>query len=241
MSTLGFDMKRIFLFFIILAFVSVKANAQQDSLLVDTLKNKQKVEVRTDTTAKWVKNEKIELDDKKLNIKPKFKPDPKKAVIYSAIFPGLGQMYNRKYWKLPIIYGGFLGLSYGISWNGQYYGDYKDAYNGIIAEDFRSNENFNKWKDMAPSRMRTQNISDTDAQWLRGQFKRKKDVYRRNRDLCIIGAIGVYALCMIDAYVDAHLFDFDISQDLSLKVEPAVMPPTAVTNRSVGVQCSVKF
>jgi len=213
----------------------------QDSLSIDTTDAGQAVISNTDTVAKWVDNEKIQLSEKQLNIKPKFKPDPKRAVIYSAIFPGLGQMYNRKYWKLPIIYGGFLGLSYGITWNGQYYGDYKDAYSGIVAEDFRSDANFNKWKDMAPSRMRTQNISDSDALWLRGQFKRKKDVYRRNRDLCIIGAIGVYALCMIDAYVDAHLFDFDISPDLSLKVEPAVMPPTAVSNRSVGLQCSVKF
>lgn len=233
-------MKRCFLFFILFSLLLIKVSGQ-DSLSIDTVKTEQKITANTDTVVKWVDNEKVQLSEKQLNIKPAFKPDPKRAVIYSAIFPGLGQIYNRKYWKLPIIYGGFLGLSYGITWNGQYYGDYKDAYNGIVADDFRSDQNFNKWKDMAPSRMRTQDISDTDAQWLRGQFKRKKDVYRRNRDLCIIGAIGVYALCMIDAYVDAHLFDFDISPDLSLKVEPAVMPPTAVSNRSVGLQCSVKF
>jgi len=232
-------MKKYLLFCIMLSLLSTKVKGQ-DTSGIDITKREEAAASVADTS-KWVDNEKIKVDSEKLKIKDKFKPDPKKAVIYSAIFPGLGQMYNRKYWKLPIIYGGFLGLSYGISWNGQYYGDYKDAFNGIAAEDFRSDANFNKWKDMAPSSMRRQDISDSDATWLKAQFKRKKDVYRRNRDLCIIGAIGVYALCMLDAYVDAHLFDFDISPDLSLRVEPAVMGPTVVTNRSVGVQCSVKF
>lgn len=231
-------MKKYILFCIIFSLLSIKGKGQ-DTSRAETAKKEGITSVSD--TSKWVDNEPIKLDEELLKSKTKFKPNPKKAVIYSAIFPGLGQIYNRKYWKLPLIYGGFIGLSYGISWNGQYYGDYKDAFSGITAEDFRSDANFNKWKDMAPPGYRTQDISDKDAQWLKAQFKRKKDVYRRNRDLCIIGAIGVYALCMIDAYVDAHLFDFDISPDLSLRVEPTVMSPTIASGRSVGVQCSVKF
>ena len=63
-----------------------------------------------------------------------FKPDPKKAVIYAIIFPGLGQVYNRKYWKLPIVYGGFLGFSYSIAWNGRYYTDYSNGYKDIMGD-----------------------------------------------------------------------------------------------------------
>lgn len=218
--------------------IKVKA---QDTLKVETAR-KESVTISKDTT-KWIKNEKINLTKNQLNTKPAFKPNPTKAVLYSAIFPGLGQIYNRKYWKLPLVYGGLLGLTYGISWNGQYYNDYKSAYSGIIAEDPFAENNFNKWKDMAPLkyRLNPNGITDSDIQWLKTQFKRKKDVYRRNRDLCIIGIVGVYALCMIDAYVDAHLFDFDISPDLSLSVQPTVMEPLSSNNKSVGVQCSVRF
>lgn len=186
-----------------------------------------------------VKDEKIDLTKEQISMKPAFKPNPTKAVIYSAIFPGLGQIYNRKYWKLPIIYGGLVGLAYGISWNGQYYTDYKDAYRGI-ANNPRDPENFEQWKDMAGVTNEA-NVSDSDIERFKSSFKRKKDFYRRNRDLCIIGVVAVYAICMIDAYVDAQLFDFDISPDLSLKVEPAVMQPSITNNRSFGLQCSLTF
>ena len=231
-------MKKCLLLCFLFSFLYIRGNTQDTSNIKISKKN-EPIEIAD--TAKWVDKEPMKLDANLLNIKPKFKPNPKKAVIYSAIFPGLGQIYNRKYWKLPLIYGGFIGISYGITWNGQYYGDYKDAFSAISSDDFRSDANFSKWKDMAPQSMRNQDISDANAEWLKGQFKRKKNVYRRNRDLCIIGAVGIYALCMIDAYVDAHLFDFDISPDLSLRVEPTVMSPTAATNKSIGVQCSVKF
>jgi hypothetical protein len=176
-------------------------------------------------------------------LKAEFKPDPTRAVIYSAIFPGLGQVYNRKYWKLPIIYGGFIGLSYGISWNGRYYDDYSKAYRSIAGENPRENY-ANGWGNFYPGR-NPDELTDSQIDNLRQAFRRKKDFYRRNRDLCIISAIGVYLICMVDAYVDAQLFDFDISPNLTLRVEPAVMPsftslPTN-NNRMLGVQCSISF
>lgn len=163
-----------------------------------------------------------------------FKPNPTKAVIYSAIFPGLGQIYNRKYWKLPIVYGGFLGFSYAISWNGRYYTDYSNGYKDIMDEDPETDS----WKNFLPYGMDPETV---DKSWLTNVMKRRKDFYRRNRDLSIIGTVAMYALSMLDSYVDAQLFDFDISSDLSLRVEPTVIKKTDYFANSFGFQCSISF
>lgn len=163
-----------------------------------------------------------------------FSPDPTKAIIYAAIFPGLGQIYNRKYWKLPIVYGGFLGFSYAISWNGRYYTDYSNGYKDIMDDDPETDS----WKNFLPYGQDPETI---DKEWLKDVMKRRKDFYRRYRDLSIIGTVAMYALSIIDAYVDAQLFDFDISSDLSLRVEPTVIRKTDYLANSVGFQCSISF
>lgn len=187
-----------------------------------------------------LKNDTISQMEVNFNYKP-FKPNPTKAVIYSAIFPGLGQIYNRKYWKLPIVYGGFLGLIYAISWNGRYYNDYTDAYNAIVSDNPFGQENLDVWLPFT-GYTDSNNISVSQLSSLQNAFKNKKDSYRRYRDLSIIGTVALYAVCMIDAYVDAQLFDFDISPDLSFRVEPALLNtyPTGY-NRALGVQCSLTF
>ncbi|MEG1585382.1 MAG: DUF5683 domain-containing protein [Bacteroidales bacterium] len=163
---------------------------------------------------------------------PLFMPDPMKAVWYAALFPGGGQIYNRKYWKLPIIYGGFLGLTYAVSWNQRYYKGYSNAYRDLV----ENNPNKSYLDYVRPG-------FDVEAnrQWLEGALKRKKDSYRRNRDLSIISMLGVYLLSMVDAYVDASLYHFDISPDISLRVEPAVIEPNSFHSTSLGLQCAIKF
>jgi hypothetical protein len=163
-----------------------------------------------------------------------FSPNPTKAVIYAAIFPGLGQVYNRKYWKLPIVYGGFLGFSYAISWNGRYYTDYSNGYKDIMDDD----ETTDSWKNFLPY---GQDPGSVDQAWLKDVMKRRKDFYRRYRDLSIIGTVAMYALSILDAYVDAQLFDFDISSDLSLRVEPTIIKKTDYLANSLGFQCSISF
>lgn len=163
-----------------------------------------------------------------------FKPSPKKAIIYSAIFPGLGQIYNRKYWKLPIVYGGFIGFTYAISWNGRYYTDYSNGYKDIMDDDPATDS----WKNFLPY---GQDPNTADIEWLKTVLKRRKDFYRRYRDLSIIGTVAMYALTMIDAYVDAQLFDFDISTDLSFRVEPTIIKKTDYFANSFGIQCSISF
>jgi hypothetical protein len=159
-----------------------------------------------------------------------FMPDSKKAVIYSAIFPGVGQIYNRKYWKLPIIYGGALGLTYAITWNGARYNEYSQAYKDLVLNTGDSYLNFVD-----------KSAIEANKQYYIDAFKRKKDFFRRNRDLSIIISVGVYVLCMIDAYVDAQLYDFDISSDLSMRVEPVVWTPTSYSKTAFGLQWIINF
>jgi hypothetical protein len=145
-----------------------------------------------------------------------FKPTPKKAVIYSAIFPGLGQIYNRQYWKLPILYGGFVGFTYAITWNNGYYRDYLGGYQDIMD----SNPETIRWHDMLPYGM---DPATVDQSWFTDVLKQRKDYYRYYRDLSVIGTVALYLLAIVDAYVDAQLFDFDMSPDLSMRVEPALL------------------
>ncbi|MCD7971834.1 MAG: DUF5683 domain-containing protein [Candidatus Azobacteroides sp.] len=162
-----------------------------------------------------------------------FIPNSTKAVWYSAIFPGLGQIYNRKYWKLPLIYGGFMGITYGLAFNQRNYTDYSIAYRDAMSDD----PNANSYEDFVPGGWSEQQIRDA--------MKRKKDFYRRYRDLSIIGMIALYAACMIDAYVDAELYTFDISSDLSFQIEPRIVNDSnnylSPGGYTVGIQCNIKF
>ena len=149
-------------------------------------------------------SEEITLDNS-----PTFSPDPMKAVWYAALFPGGGQIYNRKYWKLPLVYGGFLGLTYGYNWNNRYFKGYSNAYRDLV-----ENNPSKSYLDY----LRPGYDVEANRTYLENAFKRKKDSYRRNRDLCVIGMIGVYLVAIVDAYVDASLYPFDIPPDISMRV-----------------------
>ena len=167
-----------------------------------------------------------------------FKPNPTRAVIYSAIFPGLGQVYNRKYWKLPIVYGGFVGCAYAISWNNKQHNDYQTAYQDITGTGKNPGDS---WKNFLRYGRDPDSLTETEIRSLTSSLKSGKYFYRRNRELSWIVTVGVYALCMLDAYVDAQLFDFDISPDLSFQVEPVIYNKSEFNARSFGLQCSIKF
>lgn len=145
-----------------------------------------------------------------------FTPDPTKAVWMSALFPGLGQLYNRRYWKLPIVIGAFMGLGYATSWNNTMLRDYTTAYSDIMDNDPTTKSYMDFF---AP----TVKEEDLDNAWLTSLLRTRKNYFRRNRDLCIICMIGVYLIAMVDAYVDAQLAHFDISPSLSMDVAPALM------------------
>lgn len=166
--------------------------------------------------------------------KKQFIPDPGRALWLSAVFPGAGQIYNRKYWKLPIFYGGFLGCTYALLWNQQMYMDYSQAYLDIMDD----NPNTNSHLEMLPPRY---DITGKEERF-KTIFKNKKNYYRRYRDLSAFCFVGVYLLSIVDAYVDAHLSIFDISPDLSLQVQPAIIESKGLSpNNSYGVGCSFNF
>ena len=164
-----------------------------------------------------------------------FTPDPSKATWSALVFPGGGQIYNHKYWKLPIVYGGFLGCAYALNWNNQMYSDYSQAYLDIMDDD----PGTASYEDFLPPRYNVEANKD----YLTRVFKNRKDNYRRQRDLSIFCFIGVYLLSVVDAYVDAELSNFDITDDLSVQVCPTTIDNHQKTlhNQAYGLQCSIKF
>lgn len=167
-----------------------------------------------------------------------WRPSSKRAMWLAIIIPGAGQFYNRKYWKLPIVYGGFVGCMYAMRWNNQMYHDYSQAYMDLMDND-PTTQSYNQFLHLGNQ------ITSSNKERYESIFKKRKDYYRKYRDLSLFCLIGVYALSVIDAYVDASLSEFDISQDLSFHVEPAVINTGTSLNplksSALGLQCSFNF
>lgn len=175
----------------------------------------------------------------------KWHPSPKKALWLSIVFPGAGQIYNRKYWKIPIFYGGLTGCIYAMIWNNQMYKDYSRAYMDIMDNDPNTNS-FNEFLHLG------RKVTEANKSYYQNVFKSRKDKYRRWRDLSIFSTIAVYLLSVIDAYVDASLSEFDISKDLTLRIFPTTIndnknpyykPYTSniLMGTGIGVGCNITF
>ena len=148
-------------------------------------------------------------------------PDPNRAALYSAVLPGLGQIYNKQYWKLPIIYGGGAVFLYFIKRNDVRYNRYRNA---LIAETDNNPHNVNPFPQFDEQRLNS-----------------SVDFYRRNRDYMIIFACVFYGLNILDAYVDAHLNEFDVSDDLSMKISPTIEQYAYNTKPSFGFKLALKL
>lgn len=224
---------------VVVLLTTVVCQAQQaDSTLVvmDSLAvSDARILLPDDSTSVVVKKEKIRRDWST------WRPNPKRALWLALVLPGAGQIYNRKYWKLPIFYGGFIGCIYALSWNNTMYKDYSQAYLDISDND-PSTASYNKFLHLGVE------INSSNEARYRDLFRSRKDKYRRWRDMSVIAMVLVYALSVIDAYVDAELSEFDISKDLSLRVQPTAIPTHqwGTVNRplqaqSLGVSCSLNF
>ena len=227
----GKDIYILIAFFLLLAAGSQQAKAQdrigQDSLTVTTYDS---LSVVVDTT--FSKKKEVGRDWST------WRPNPKRALWLALVIPGGGQIYNRKYWKLPLVYGGFIGCLYAMSWNNTMYKDYSQAYQDLMDKD-PNTQSYNQFLHLG-----TQITPQNETRY-QDIFRKRKDKYRRWRDLSFFVMIGVYALSVIDAYVDAELSVFDISDDLSLRVEPTIINNRSSNNpldaSSVGLQCSLNF
>ena len=157
--------------------------------------------------------------------KKKYTLAPQKAAMLSAVFPGMGQVYNRKYWKLPIVYAGFAGLGFGVVYNSTRYNRYIKAYQDFddkIPETASYLEmTINDWPPefydpvLYPETYRLSYQAQVKEALLRGV-----DGYRKDRDLSFIGIAAWYALSILDANVDASLSDYNIDKNLNLTVYP---------------------
>ena len=213
----------------------LQAVAPTDSIATaDSIAAENKKKLLEMTSAPVLKESEVPADSLKKEIDQKiWVPNPTKATWLALVIPGGGQIYNRKYWKLPIFYGGFAGCAYALTWNSKMYNDYSTGYKDAMNGNMQSSS----ITDLLPPGYK---ISETQLKEL---LRKRKDTYRRYRDLSIFAFIGVYLLSVIDAYVDAELSNFDITPDLSMKVEPAVIDNRInnSSNRSVGLQCSFRF
>ena len=157
----------------------------------------------------------------------------KKATTLACIFPGAGQIYNKSYWKGPFVIGGFASMIYCIDWNNRGYQRFKKAYN--LLSDYDRN----------PDKYPDGPTDEFHGRYSASFIRNLRNNYRRNRDLCIILSGALYVLQIVDAHVDAHLKDYDISDDLSMNLEPLVdytYVPTLGGNRPVfGFNLSLKF
>ena len=145
---------------------------------------------------------------------------PRKATMYSAILPGLGQAYNKKYWKIPLIYIGFGTIGYFINWNNENYQLFRVGYQHLTDGNPETQDYL---KIEAVRRINYDVDNPTDFNNLKNALSQRQDYYRRNRDLLIISFVGFYGLNIIDASVDAHLFDFDIGDDLTMNWQPSMI------------------
>jgi hypothetical protein len=133
-----------------------------------------------------------------------------KATTLSTICPGAGQIYNQSYWRVPIVVGGFATTVYCIDWNNRGYQRFKKAYR--LRADYDAN----------PSLYPSGSQDEFRGRYSASFLKNLRNSYRRNRDLCIILTAGLYILQIVDAHVDAHMRDYDISKDLSVSITPTI-------------------
>jgi hypothetical protein len=196
-------MIRNFYTVIVLMFIGVGASAQQ----VDSVRNDQPVLLLGDTVR--IKSYAARYS-------------PRKALLFSALVPGLGQIYNKKYWKLPLVYGAFGYMGY---WAGRY----QKGYKTYKIQLFYNIEN-----------KLGENGKNPESELTTGYLRTVVDRFRRERDFMIIVMGGMYLLQMVDAHVDAHLKEFDLNPNLQVSLEP-MMEQNPMIGRQTGVSLLIKF
>jgi hypothetical protein len=165
---------------------------------------------------------KVQATPTPLAIKQPKAHSPRKAALLSAVIPGAGQIYNKKYWKVPVIYAGATGLIYAFNFNQAKYIEYRNAYKVRLINGPGTLGNYPRY-------------SDSDLSTLQKS-------YHRYRDLSVIGGVLLYFLNVIDATVDAHLFNFSVDDnELSFQLQPTIINTAQLNQYTTGLSLSVKF
>lgn len=147
--------------------------------------------------------------------------DPNKSAVFSAIMPGLGQIYNGQYWKVPIIYGVFLGLFHGIRYNHELYSDFKNAYRAEADNDPNT-------------------INPFGTRFTESRLQSNRDKFQRDRDFLIILTAVAYLINIVEAHVAGHLHEFKVNKSLSMNLEPKI-ESSPLFSRSMGLSLTLNF
>lgn len=154
----------------------------------------------------------------------KYTVEPVRSTMFAAALPGLGQIYNRKYWKVPFVYAGFGALGYAVSFNTQYYNSFINAYQDFTDIIPETNSYLELLVNQDPATydpvLHPETYNPSNEAWVKTSLLNGVDYYRKYRDLSYIGIVAWYLFTIIDAHVDASLYDYDISDDLSVYLLP---------------------
>ncbi|MDA3929300.1 MAG: DUF5683 domain-containing protein [Prolixibacteraceae bacterium] len=207
--------RSIFLVFFVLLAIQLKAQPKKEKLITDSL------------AIQIEKPVKIHL--------------PRKATMYSAVLPGLGQIYNKQWWKTPFIYAGFATIGYFIYDNNLNYKLSKQGYLDIIDNDLNTTSYLDVYKDyLEENNITIDETNATSSNTFKENLDTSIDQYKRSRNIYVIAAAGFYLLNILDANVNAHFLDFDISEDLSLNIQP--LPTNPMNNTPIpGVKLVYNF
>jgi hypothetical protein len=173
------------------------------------------------------------------------KLSPMKATMLSAALPGFGQIYNRKYWKIPLVYAGFGGLGYAVIFNSTSYNRFIRAYQDFTDNIPETDSYIVLIRGVDPSRYdpvlhpTTYNLSD--ASWVKDQLLLRVDYYKKYRDLSYIGIAAWYLISILDANVDASLSDYDIGENINLTFGPVQIPGYYFTGVGMNVSLRINF
>lgn len=166
--------------------------------------------------------------------------EPVRSTMYAAALPGLGQIYNRKYWKVPLVYAGFGALGYAVTFNTRNYNKLIIAYQDFTDIIPETDSYIDLLQALDPAEydpvLHPETYNPSTEAWVRTQLINGVDYYRKYRDLSYIGIVAWYLITIIDAHVDASLFDYDVTDDLKATIIPAA--PT-FTGMAPGVTFSI--
>lgn len=162
---------------------------------------------------------------------------PARAAMLSAAIPGLGQIYNKKYWKLPIVYGAFVGLAYYYNYSNDRYKLYRNAYYDAKIGGFYNQEII----DYIISQPQGLDLSEEGVNSARiEEFRKKKETFRKYRENSILYLVGAYLINIVDANVDAYFLKFNVNKDLTVKLDPFV-DKSLLSDNIIGLKLSINY